>query len=137
MSQYRYWKYGSIGTNREPINATVKDYINFIKNNSPELILPSSTGVHCTPQSYWLPQDSWSNTIVLKYQKNMEPLIYKLFTFIGITPDGTSLRPMNVSKGSKDILDEHDEAWVREYYCDDFELWDMINKEPNLFNFVI
>jgi hypothetical protein len=137
MSMYRFWKNGS--DKMRPQNEhkeTIKEYIELIKTNNDHLIDKYTKYVHYRGQYTWIPKNTWSQTIVLRYKSDMSQSANELLEYLGITPK-CSLEYKNVSKGPQEVLDEDDIKWIRDYYKKDFELWDSVNNHPELFKKVI
>ena len=135
MSMYRFWRYGSdrmVQSNQ----GTIKDYIHYIKTNSDLLIDKFTKDVHYHQQIRWIPENTWSRAIVLKYQPDMTRSSEKLLEHLGISQKSV-LEHKNVSKGQPELLDHEDLNWIRDYYKSDFELWDSVNNHPELFKKVI
>lgn len=141
-SMYRFWRNGSTEHRRDHVfkkkvqDVTVKDYICMIQEQKSDLCHAFTTDAHVKPQSYWIPRDSWPNVVVIRYQSDMKVQLQKILEYLGRSQ--TKALPLrNVSNGSRETLDEYDLLWVREYYKDDFELWDHVNNSPELFKNVI
>lgn len=105
-----------------------------IKNGQDSDLYHGFTKVHhVEPQSNWLPKECWKNLTVLRYQKEMTE---KLEAFLGV-PLKKPLTRRNVSHGDPVTLDPEDLEWLRDQYREDFELWDAVNSQPELFKKVI
>jgi hypothetical protein len=127
---YRFWRYGSneYGSFARPECCSVLDFIEVIKTRS------SFYRVHCRPQSYWLPEEAYSSSVVVLYGDDMEKRVREFFP----VPDCERLfEPVNVSKGVPVVLSVEEEMWVREYYKVDFELWAKLHDSPSLFKRVV
>jgi hypothetical protein len=135
ISMYRFWKNGSEKM-KQSNQGTIKEYINYIKTNDNLLINHFTKEVHYYQQYRWIPENSWSCAIVLKYKKNMKDSCKELLNFLGIVQK-FELEFKNVSNGPSEVLDDNDLLWIKEYYSRDFELWEIINNKPELFKKVI
>jgi hypothetical protein len=103
---------------------------------SPELFHGFTKESHIRPQSFWIPRDAWLNTVVIRYQSDMESQLKRFLEYTG-KPQTGHLPFRNVSRGPRETLDGDDLTWIREYYRADFELWDAVNEHPELFKKVI
>jgi hypothetical protein len=140
QSMYRFWKYGSNGCVRAPgqfERYSVGDYIDMICNRSRVLLTSFTREEHYLPQSYWLPEESYSSSIVVRYCADMEGPVRSLFSYLGISVPFSTFNRLNVSKGVPVVLSVEEEMWVREYYKVDFELWAKLQCQPALFKKVV
>ena len=96
--------------------------------------------VHYDPQSNWIKKDVYSNTIVIKYEEDLNNKIIDLLKYLNIENKGIRLEKSNITRkleNEKVILDDEDIAFIKEKYKDDFELLDDLNNHPELFLHVI
>ena len=141
-SIFQFWKYGSTECKRDSLftkrvaQCTIKGYIELLKKRAPDVYHGFTKHTHI-PQTNWLPKSAWANTVVVRYQRDMESQIQTLFEYLGEPLPDKTLSQRNVSHGAKESLDAEDLEWVREHYKEDFELWDALTNRPELFKKVI
>ena len=131
ISMFYFFKFGHPNYS----NATIKDFIELVKNQDKGISYVIDE-FHIFPQSYYLQEDVYKYTIVIKYDKErMNEKFNNLFSFLGIEPkEGVILEKENVSKPTNEIqMDNQDKQFVYDFYKDDFILWDKIDKSPELF----
>jgi len=144
-SMFKFWKYGSRVNKRSEEflnkykNVTVKQYILFIKTNKKEHLIGGVTwDVHIKPITHWIKNTKLHNIIILKYQDNIDPSVQKLLEIMKIPSKNVNVPYFNVSSTKeKVILDDDDIQFIKEYYSSDFDLWEKINEQPQLFRYVI
>jgi len=141
-SMYRFWKNGSTEHRRDHVfkkkvaDVSIKDYIRMIQDQKSDLFHAFTTDAHVKPQIYWIPKSAWSNVVVIRYQSDMKVQLQKILEYLGRSQ--TKALPLrNVSNGPRETLDKDDLVWVKEYYKDDFELWNSVSNHPELFKVVI
>jgi len=141
ISQYNFWKYGSnyaickhVGIN----TFTIDDYIHFIKSENRKLVTLHTRMEHHKPQSFWTPKDVYSNTIVIRYTKTLNDALGPLLRYLGLEPRGPFCSPNNITR-QKDsvVLNTSQIEWIKEYYKEDFDIWGLVNTQPELFKYVI
>lgn len=150
ISAYHYWKNGSHGRNsrdktfHEKYDSfTIKDFIQLQKDKKKrELVIGFMWEVHYDPQTNWIPKDVYSNTIVIKYveNENLNNKIIELLKYLNIENKGIPLEKSNITRkieNEKVILDDEDILFIRDRYRSDFELWNNINNNPEMFLHVI
>ena len=149
LSMYYYWKYGSISGNfkRDPIwitkfrSFTIKDFICLFDNKSYKTLYNGFTwDQHFMPYNEWLDEESYSRTIVILYESDLEKKIYKLLDYINppVIKRNRRLEKLNVSYKEDPVkLDNQDIEWINTKYKQDFELWNKIHIQPELFRKVI
>ena len=149
VSMFYYWKYGSeTGLfKRDRLwlkkygSFTIKDFIVLLENRSFKNLYHDFTwDQHFLPYSEWIDESSYSKTIVILYENPLDNKLYDLFKYIDI-PIEKPPRPLttiNVSrKDNSGVLDNTDLEWVKEYFKDDFILWNKLHQEPELFKKII
>jgi len=147
LSMYNYWKNGSISGNfMRPIpflqkykQYSIKDFIELLKTNSVNDLCKGFTTIrHFKSQRLWINKDIYKYVIIIKYSNNLNDKIQTLIDRLSIPNKHKFLPRVNVSKKSNDEeLDEEDLAWIRSHYADDFELWNDIHMNKDLFKAVI
>ena len=149
ISLYHYWKNGSHGRNSRPSefhkkygNITIKQFINLIKNNQRnELVYGYTWREHYYPQIHWIPFETYKNAIVIIYVANLQEKIYKLLDYIKIENKYIPLGTMNQTRKKEDEknieMEEDDIQWLKEYYPQDFLLWENVNNHPEMFLHVL
>ncbi len=116
----------------------MKEYIEYVKNEDPRLKTKHFKVLHTWPQVHWIPRDTWSKTIVIKYRRDLGEVLEPLLEYLEIPWGGETLRPINVTaKKDQEELDPEDLEWIQDHYRDDFDLWDAVNTNPELFKRVI
>jgi hypothetical protein len=144
-SMFKFWKYGSrINRRSESFlnkykNVTVKQFIQFIKNDKKEHLFGGVTwDVHIKPITHWIKNTKLYNIIILKYQKNLDNSVQKLLEIMKIPSKNVHVPYFNVSSCKENvILDDEDIQFIKEYYRSDYDLWEKINEHPYLFRVVI
>lgn len=145
ISMYNYWKNGSnvykrhIDFIKKYGKYTIKDYIKLLKNNSTRDLNHKFTwGQHYAPQTSWINKEDYINTIVIKYDENLDPKVHELLSYLNIDDKNIPLQKVNVSKKDNNVvLDNDDIIFIKQRYSSDFELFDNINNNPELFKKVI
>jgi hypothetical protein len=145
-SMYHYWKRGSVSGDfmrdesfiDKYIGCDVKSFIHKIKTNVKDLKYKFTWREHFKKQTAWIPENCYKNTIVIKYVDDLNDSIHKLLEHLKIPDLMIPLEKENVSKKEETIiLDVDDIENIKEIYKEDFELWDKIENQPELFLFVI
>lgn len=119
ISGYRFWKYGST-QHAAKGSGTLRDFV-------------ESGDVHARTQIHWIPRHLWHDVIVVKYQKDLEEPLKRLFEYLKLEAPKKPFQTANVSNGDPVTLDSDDLEWLRDHYREDFELWDAVNAQPELF----
>lgn len=149
VSMFYYWKYGSLTPPfiRDELwlkkynSFTIKDFIMLFKTSSYKILYSGFTwDQHFMPSSTWLDKGSYSRAIVILYENNLEDKVYKMMKYLDI--DGgfikEPVRKINVSrKDTEAKLDSEDIKWISNNYKADFDLWDNLQKRPELFRKII
>lgn len=145
-SIYKYWKYGSDKfTRKKEFNEkfgqiNIKDFIQLLKNNDTKTLYRGYTwDLHFKPITNWIKNTKLENIIILKYKNDIDSSVQKLVQTLNLNIVPKNVSHVNITKkiDEKIILDEQDMTFIREYYCSDFELWNKINNNPELFRHVI
>ena len=145
-SIYKYWKYGSerfLCNRKEDIpffHFNVKDFIQLLKNNDTNKLYRGATwDLHFKSITHWIKNTKLENIIVLKYTKDMNPVIQTFLKEFGIPTVSAVVPHVNITKKveEKILLDKTDIDFIQNYYKSDFELLDKIQNEPSLFRRVI
>jgi hypothetical protein len=139
MSMYNFWKYESnykVCTKVVPKSEGLPEFIEYVKRGSSCLNTLYTNPDHTRAQIHWIPRDTWSSTIVIRYVPNLNSVIEPLLKELGIPRTGPYC-PRNNITTKKEPIEGLDLTWVREHYRADFELWDAVNEHPELFKKVI
>ena len=139
LSAFNFWKHGSsycaLSSSK---TENLKEYIEYVKNEDPRLQCKHSKMMHTWPQVHWVPRDTWSKTVVIRYRKNLSEVLEPLLEYIEIPWDGSQCQNLNVTSKRDDVtLDSDDLEWLRDHYREDFELWDAVNTRPEIFKKVL
>ena len=160
ISIYNYWKNGcnagNYGNYKRPKDFqekydsySIKDFIQLLKTRGDdeiyncrfkELVVGFTWRVHFYPQVHWISPDVYSNTIVLKYEENLDSKIKELLHYLDIPDKNICLEREHTTikkEGEQIILDSEDIQYIQERYKDDFVLWDNIIHHPELFKKVL
>lgn len=145
-SIYKYWKYGSDKFMRRKEfndkfgNITIKGFIQLLLQNKTDALYKGYTwDLHFKPITHWIKKTKLSNIIILKYQKDIDSSVQKLLQTLNIETVPKNVSHVNITQkiDEKILLDKQDIAFIQYYYQSDFELWDKINNQPELFRHVI
>lgn len=149
ISIYKYWKYGPkddniFKKNNEELeknkNYNMNDFISMIKNNNTEKLFNKTTwDKHFFQQNYWINNTEYKNIIIIKYDNNLNEKINKLITFIDIPNKNIPLPIVNTTKENDEniILSDENMIFIKNYFKDDYDLIEKINKNPELFKLVL
>jgi len=148
ISLYNYWKNGSHGRNYRNAdfhnkygNFTIKDFIQLIRQNKiQEMVVGYIWRLHYYPQSFWIPKETYSNSIIITYVNNLNYKIQQLLDYCQIENKKIQLPVSNVTikkPGEEVVLDDEDFEWLQEQFKEDFELWENAFMNPGLFKKVI
>lgn len=137
-SIYKYWKKNYLeinGSNVSDDDISVKSFIGYINNNDFEKIkLTYFWNVHLYPQSYYMDENVYRSSIVVKYDKNnMNEKMNNLINYLNLPNKNIILSPTNEGANYEVKLDDKDIEWIRYMYKKDFNLWEKLNKQPELF----
>lgn len=150
ISMYKYWIKGSeMYTPRDKSyivktrnSTSIKHFITFLKNekNHKKELYHSYFlwKQHYAPTSDWI-HTELSNIIGIIYSSNLNNVIpSKICSLLNLPMPFESLEKMNVSLIKYNIkLDNDDIDFIKDYYAKDFELWDIINNNPEKFKHVL
>lgn len=148
-SMYKYWKNGSATETiwqrndkfkQKYKNYMIKDFISLIKLKAyTDLYKDFTWNKHFMGQSTWLGKCDHSNIIVIKYVPDLNDKINTLINYLNIPNQNVQLQKENVSISENvyDNLDDIDIEWIKQYYKDDFDLWQKINDHPDKFKMVL
>ena len=155
ISLYHYWKNGSHGRNsrnqeftEKYCNYTISDFIAAFKRCIPaikgnymhELSVGFTWRVHFFKQVYWIPPEYFANSIVIRYSNDLNDKIHQLLTYIEVEDKGIPLPKTNTTRkkeGEEAVISDEDLAWLKEWFKEDFILWEAANNLPQLFKKVI
>jgi hypothetical protein len=147
ISMYNYWKNGAksglfVRNNdfKEKYSSyTIKDFIRMInEKNTNDLYTVFTQKEHFSGQYLWINKDIYKYCIVILYQKNLNSKIEELLNYLKIPNKKITLLDMNVSKKDDNIiLDEEDKKNIKNIYKEDFELWNNLINNKELFKKVI
>jgi hypothetical protein len=150
LSMFKYWKNGSHIFKRSKEftknykNATILDYIYFLKNNDDKLNTGFTWDQHHANTVDWISDMSFNNLIVITYVPNLNNKIHKLLQCLNIPiqPNITipifnnsyiSRTDLNIYIKNKIYIDQ----FVNEYFNKDVEFIHMLNTQPELFKLII
>jgi Sulfotransferase family len=155
ISLYHYWKNGSHGRNSRNQeftekygNYNISDFIAAFKRCIPaikgnymhELSVGFTWRVHFFKQVYWIPPEYFANSIVIRYSNDLNDKIHQLLTYIEVEDKGIPLPKTNTTRkkeGEEVVISDEDLAWLKEWFKEDFILWEAANNLPQLFKKVI
>ena len=155
ISLYHYWKNGSHGRNsrnQEFIDKygkyTISDFIRTFKTCIPaingnymhELSVGFTWRVHFFKQVYWIPPECFANSIVVLYNNDLNDKIHQLLEYIGVVDKNIPLEKSNATRkkdGEEVVISDEDMAWLKEWFKEDFILWEAAKHLPQLFKKVI
>jgi len=155
ISLYHYWKNGSHGRNsrnQEFIdkygNYTISDFIRTFKSCVPaikgnymhELSVGFTWRVHFFKQVYWIPPECFANSIVILYNHDLNEKIHQVLDYIGVEDKCIPLEKNNTTRkknGEEVVISDEDMAWLKEWFKEDFILWEAAQHLPQLFKKVI
>jgi len=146
ISMFNYWKNGSVDSKyKRPLsfideykNYSIKDFITLIKQKQNEkLYVDFTTDLHFSSMNYWISENDYNKTIVIKYHNDLNTKIPDLLQKLNIPDKKISLEKFNVSIKEIIELDEEDKIFLKKRFAYDFKLWDTIHNNPNLFKAII
>jgi hypothetical protein len=147
ISMYNYWKNGAesglfMRNNefKEKYSSyTIKDFINLVNNNNTNHLYTVFTQKeHFSGQHLWINKNVYKNTIVILHTNNLNNKIQELLNYLKIPNKNINLPEINVSiKNNNIVLDETDKNIIRNLYKEDFELWDNLINNKEMFKKVI
>lgn len=141
LSFYKYWRQEYLDSTGNDVS--LFDCIDLIKsNNTDTLLLPKHIEkYHYMPQSFYLPEESYSKTIVIMYTKDrvdMQRKLTNVLEFLGIPlKEDHELGIVNESTVVDANLRNDDKWWLYEYYAADFRLMQEIESHPEKFKLVV
>jgi hypothetical protein len=141
ISIYKYWKQ-HVPKFHPKIDTSVKHFIQMLKTDAGELLIgnpPFLSEYHYFPQSHFIEPSVYSHSIVVLYDKhNLQQKTGKLLKYLEITGSQTIQMPVErVSENAEVKLDEEDRKFIREKYREDYELWEILNRQPEKFKKVL
>ena len=86
---------------------------------------------------YWIQENDYNKTIVIKYNSDLNTKIPDLLHKLNIPDKKIILEKFNVSIKEIIELDEEDKTFLKKKFAYDFKLWDTIHNNPNLFKAII
>lgn len=142
ISIYKYWKKNYLelnGSNVSDDETSVKSFIRYIQNNDAgKLMLTYFWNVHLFPQSYYINENVYKNSIIIKYNKLiMNEKLNNLLNYLNIPNKNINLIPENTSADYNVELDNEDVEQIQNIYKADFILWDKLNDQQELFKKVL
>jgi hypothetical protein len=147
ISMYKYWKKGSIDTKfkrknnfiEKYNNYTIKDFIKLIKDNSTvDLYKDFTWKEHFSPSTKWINNISYDKLIVILYEHELDNKIKNLLNKLNITITHDILEQCNISVIENEIyIDNEDIEFIKNYFKDDFDLYNDICNKPELFKLVL
>ena len=154
LSMFKYWKSGAIpfidwsDTRRNRIrgeafknkykNYTIKDFIKLLKRKDKCLYNDFTFPIHYESIFYWIKPEDYSKTIVIKYCEDLNSKLPEILEALEIQSVNKNMDKINISNNSEIIkLDEEDINYIKSVYKYDFDLWDNINNNPELFKRVV
>jgi hypothetical protein len=145
-SMYNFWKYGSdfeLCQKDTPESESLAEFIEYVKCQDPKLTTKYTGPLHFAPQSHWIPRDTWSSAIVIKYVPDLSTILDPLLQYLGAKPVRAGYpwphcERKNTTRVKEPVdLSGPDLEWFLDYFKEDLELWDAVNTEPHLFKHVI
>ena len=141
-SIYKYWKKNYLeihGSNVSNDEVSIKSFISYINNNDiGKIKLTYFWNVHLYPQTYYMDESVYKNSIVVKYNKNkMNEKMNNLINYLNIPNKNITLKPENTGQNYELNIDDRDMEWIRHIYKNDFDLWNKLNNQPELFKKVL
>ena len=142
ISIFNYWKNGaksglfvrSEEFKKKYGNYTIKDFIKLLQENKKEDLHVNFTWhQHYSKQVSWMKEDVYKNTIVIRYRPNLDEKFQKLIKYLDLPIIDKHLEKINITKKEIVIMDEEDRANVWKLYEEDFELWNKLHNNKDLF----
>lgn len=136
-SSFKYWKQNCIADNTCDESVTVSDFIENIKKNNAVLNTTHTWDVHYLPQSKYIDETKYKNAIVIRYCDRMEDKLHLLLQYLNIENKHIELNHVNQSQEYPIHIQYDDLSWIMDYYKNDFDLWNKLKNNPELFLKVI
>ena len=149
LSIYKYWKNGSSNSQfrREKSfssrhnKTTIKQFIKYLQSNNHSVLVHNFTwDKHFQPQTNWINGTDIKNIIVILYCEDLNKKMSKLLKTLDLDDKMIPLPHNNKSLTKSEDnyeLDEEDIKFIRHYYKSDFDLYDILLKNPERFKAVI
>lgn len=128
ISIYKYWKHYHGHTYK---NYTINDFVSKIINGN--LLFNEDYA----PITNWINDVPYNKIIIILYCNNLNEKIQKLLDELKIRNKGFTLYKYSINNNEEIILDDTTINFISEYYKDDFQLYDQIIDNPELFKMVI
>ena len=105
-----------------------------------ELSVGFTWRVHFFKQVYWIPPECFANSIVVLYNNDLNDKIHQLLEYIVVVDKNIPLEKSNATRkkdGEEVVISDEDMAWLKEWFKEDFILWEAAKHLPQLFKKVI
>lgn len=147
VSMYQYWRNGAVDGKykRDPGWTevdTISEFIAKLESKDRSFVKrylhrDFTTDLHFAEQRHWLKPADYAKTIVVAYDKEaLDEKLRELLKHLGLPPVGLPLPRVNVTRTDDGVCCEmtpRDEAWVRERFKADYDLWHLVTRHPQRF----
>jgi hypothetical protein len=151
ISMFKYWKLGGDHIYKRDSkfvekygDTTISDFLDMLRSgNITDLHQEFTWHLHFSPQSHWLQFEDYKKTIVIRYDKtSLQDKLFQVLEELKIPNIGASLPMVNVSLGKDEgdneyTLTEKEKRQLKNLFPGDFDMWNKINKYPELFRMVV
>lgn len=141
-SLYYYWKYGNMSQKKKkPKDTNITSFIDIFKMSEEQRVNIYDNhfwDVHLKKQTFWINNVDYKNITVIKYNDNIINSFNKLLDNRFISGNMSRLYVNITNYGDDDYnLSSDHLQFLKEYYHDDFVLYETVEKQPELFKKVI
>jgi len=144
LSAYYYWRNGPINGPHKKVykdhpytDLTIDQFIDLLQKNKSIVNSSITWDVHFNPQYYWIKEEDYAKTIVIRYVKDLSDSIYSLVDYLKLPKYQYPMQKINTCCYNPIELSKYSLDYINSVYYKDFALWQSVLSKDNIFKLII